>query len=143
SFVAQPKLERDLGTFSGLSAQLARQGVRAGARVISAGEADGGIEIVRVRLANEEPFALERSWFPERFRDLLERDLTGSLYELLGEDAPVRAVERIEPVLAGTEEAAALGLRPGDPLMLVHREASDAAGEIVERARGLFRGERT
>jgi GntR family transcriptional regulator len=72
SFVAQPKVERDLGTFSGLSEQLARQGVVAGARVISAGEVDGAVEIVRVRLADGEPFAVERSSFPaNRFRGLL------------------------------------------------------------------------
>jgi GntR family transcriptional regulator len=144
SFVARPKLERDLGTFGGLSAQLARQGVRAGARVLSAGEADGGgIEIVRVRFADDEPFALERSWFPERFSGLLSLDLTGSLYELLGDDAPVRAVERLEPVVADGDESAVLGVRPGAPLMLVHREAFDGAGELVERARDLFRGDRT
>jgi len=143
SFVARPKLERDLGTFGGLSAQLARQGVRAGARVVSAGEAEGGIEIVRVRFADDEPFALERSWLPERFAGLLAQDLTGSLYELLGDDAPVRAVERLEPVVADAKEARALGVRAGAPLMLVHREAYDASGELVERARDLFRGDRT
>ncbi len=104
SFVAQPKLERDLGTFSGLSAELARQGVAPGARVLSAREAWPSIEIVRVRYADGDPFALERSSFPaERFQGLLDLDLTGSLYELLDEHfdaAPVRAVERIEPVLA-------------------------------------------
>ena len=72
SFVARPKVERDLGTFSGLSEQLARQGLAAGARVLSAREVDGAIEIVRVRLADGEPFAVERSSFPaERFRGLL------------------------------------------------------------------------
>jgi GntR family transcriptional regulator len=143
SFVARPKLERDLGTFGGLSAQLARQGVLAGARVVSAGEEDDGIEIVRVRLADGEPFALERSWFPQRFGELLEFELTGSLYDLLGDEAPVRAVERLEPVLADAVEAAALEVRVGAPLMLVHREAFDAVGELVERARDLFRGDRT
>jgi len=143
SFVARPKLERDLGTFGGLSAQLARQGVRAGARVVSVDEADDGIEIMRVRLADGEPFALERSWFPRRFGGLLEHELTGSLYDLLGDDAPVRAVERLEPVLADEDEAAALAVRAGAPLMLVHREAFDAAGDVVERARDLFRGDRT
>ena len=144
SFVAQPKVERDLGTFSVLSEQLARQGVIAGARVISAGEVDGAVEIVRVRLADGEPFAVERSSFPaDRFRGLLHCDLTGSLYELLGDDAPVRAVERIEPVLADADDAAALGLRVGVPLMLVDRIAYDDAGLVVETARDVFRGDRT
>ena len=144
SFVERPKVERDLGTFSGLSEQLARQGLAAGARVVSAREADGIVEIVRVRLADGEPFAVERSSFPaDRFRGLLECDLTGSLYELLGEDAPVRAVERIEPVLADAEDAAVLGLRVGAPLMLVDRVAYDEAGMVVETARDVFRGDRT
>jgi GntR family transcriptional regulator len=147
SFVAQPKLERDLGTFSGLSEQLRRQGVEAGARVVSAREADGELEIVRVRLADGEPFALERSRLPaERFDGLLELDLTGSLYELLAERfdaAPVRAVERIEPVLADEDESNALGVEAGTPLMLVDRIAYDADGLVVETARDVFRGDRT
>ena len=147
SFVAQPKVQRDLGTFSGLSEQLARQGIVAGARVVSALESEAAIEIVRVRLADGEPFALERSSFPaDRFRGLLDLDLTGSLYDLLDEHfdaAPVRAVERIEPVLADSDEAAALGLRVGAPLMLVDRVAYDDEGLAVETARDVFRGDRT
>ena len=143
SFVARPKLERDLGTFSGLSEQLARQGVAAGARVLSAETTAGGVEIARLRLADGEPFALERSTFPLRFAWLLEHDLTGSLYELLGDDAPVRAVERIEPVTADADDAEALGLRAGAPLLLVDRIAYGEDGEVVETARDLFRGDRT
>ena len=147
SFVAQPKVQRDLGTFSGLSEQLARQGIVAGARVVSAVESEAAIEIVRVRLADGEPFALERSSFPaDRFRGLLDLDLSGSLYDLLDEHfdaAPVRAVERIEPVLADSDEAAALGLRVGAPLMLVDRVAYDDEGLAVETARDVFRGDRT
>jgi GntR family transcriptional regulator len=147
SFVERPKVERDLGTFSGLSEQLARQGLVAGARVLDSREEDGDVEIVRLRLADDEPFALERSRFPAgRFRALLELDLTGSLYDLLAEAfdaAPVRAVERIEPVLADPDEALALGVRPGAPLMLVDRVAYDADGLVVEIARDVFRGDRT
>ncbi len=147
SFVAEPKLERHLGTFSGLSEQLARQGVAPGARVLSACEHGVSIEIVRVRLADGEPFALERSRFPAaRFRRLLDCDLTGSLYDLLAERfaaAPVRSVERLEPVLARADEAAALGVAVGAPLLLVDRVAYDASGSPVETARDLFRGDRT
>jgi GntR family transcriptional regulator len=65
------------------------------------------------------------------------------LYELLGDDAPVRAVERIEPVAADADDAAALRLQVGAPLLLVDRIAYDAAGEVVETARDVFRGDRT
>jgi GntR family transcriptional regulator len=145
SFVAEPKLERDLGT--SLSAQLARAGVVAGAEVVSASDDGDHVEIVRVRLADGEPFALERSRFPsERFAGLLAHDLTGSLYDLLErhfDAAPVRAVERLEPVLADADEAAALRVQVGAPLMLVDRTAYDDAGLVVETARDVFRGDRT
>jgi DNA-binding GntR family transcriptional regulator len=162
TFVARPKLERDLGTFSGLSEQFRRQGVHAGASVLrveqrrperAIAEAlglDGReqvLEIERVRLADGEPVAIERSCFPaDRFEGLLELDLTGSLYALLDERwdaAPVRAVERLEPVLATDAESAALGVPAGAPLMLVERIAYDAAGLPVEFARDRFRGDRT
>lgn len=162
TFVARPKLERDLGTSAGLSEQLRRQGIVAGAVVVTASETDPTrgvsealelapgasiVEIVRVRLADEEPIALERSYLPaDRFRDVLGLDLTSSLYALLGErfDAlPVRTVERIEPVLADADEAAALRVARGAPLMLVTRTAYDAAGSAVEHARDVFRGDRT
>jgi GntR family transcriptional regulator len=143
SFVAPPKVERDLASFSGLSAQLARQGVVAGARVLTTQTTEAGIEIVRLRLADREPLALERSTFPHRFAHLLECDLTGSLYDLLEDEAPVRAVERIEPVLADADDAALLHVHVGEPLLLVDRVAYSDDGEVVETARDLFRGDRT
>jgi DNA-binding GntR family transcriptional regulator len=105
------------------------------------------VEIVRVRLADEEPIALERSYLPaDRFRDVLGLDLSSSLHALLGEwfDAlPVRTVERIEPVPADADECAALRVARGAPLILVTRTAYDAAGTAVEHARDVFRGDRT
>jgi GntR family transcriptional regulator len=162
TFVASPKVERDVSAFAGLSEQLRRQNVTAGARVLSAAavpavgavaealELEAGDpvgEIVRVRLADLEPLALERSSFPlARFPGLLDHDLTGSLYDVLAEqygDAPTHALERLEPVLAGEAEADSLAVPVGAPLMLVERIAYAAGSEPVEFARDLFRGDRT
>ena len=86
SFVAQPKVERDVGTFSralGAAASPGRHRRRpaplrgrgaAGEAVgsLQLGLGDPVAEIVRVRLADGEPFALERSTFPlDRFPGLL------------------------------------------------------------------------
>lgn len=162
TFVAAPKLERDLGGFAGLSEYIRRQGMTAGARVLGVALAGAGpviagalriaprdpvIAITRVRLADGEPIALERSRFPaERFPGLAEQALGGSLYELLHErygEAPHRAVERIEPVAADEETAALLGVGPGTPLLAVERVAFNAAGDPIEQADDLFRGDRT
>jgi GntR family transcriptional regulator len=162
TFVAAPKVERDLASFAGLGEYIRRQGLVAGARVIAVAltpaeahvaealRLDAGepvVAITRVRLANGEPIALERSRFPAgRFPGLAEQALGGSLYDLLRErygETPERAVERIEPVAAEGEPAALLDVPPGTPLLAVERVAYNAAGEPLEHATDLFRGDRT
>jgi GntR family transcriptional regulator len=100
----------------------------------------------RVRLADGEPLTLEDSWVPaERFPGLLDQDLRGSLYALLRDvydRPPARATERLEPVLATTEDAAALNVAAGAPLMLVERVAYDSRSVPVEFARDLHRADR-
>jgi DNA-binding GntR family transcriptional regulator len=162
TFVATPKVERDLGSFAGLGEYIRRQGLVAGARVISVllapaepavagalrlGDGEPVVAITRVRLADGEPIALERSRFAaERFPGLAEQALGGSLYDLLREEygeTPERAVERIEPVAAGEETAGLLDVPYGTPLLAVERVAYNPAGEPIEYATDLFRGDRT
>lgn len=161
TFVAEPRLERDLTGFAGLSDQLRRQGVEPGARVLSATEQpsardvaealgldDGAsvYEIARVRLANDEPVALERTAFPAaRFPGLLGKFLDGSLYDLLRERygvVPRSAVERLEPVVAQADEAAVLDVAVGAPLMLVERTSYGGDGSPLEFSREHHRGDR-
>jgi GntR family transcriptional regulator len=160
-FVAERKIERDLTSLAGLPAYLRRQGFQSDARVLSTAtiEADGEtaaelglpdgalvLEVVRVRLADGEPISLERARFPaERFPDLLDRSLSGSLYELLQAHyalVPGEAEERIEVVAAGAAESRLLGLRRGAPLLAVARTGWDADGRAFERSRDLFRADR-
>ncbi len=160
-FVAERKVERDLTSLAGLPAYLRRQGFQAAARVLSTTtmEADADtaaalelapgslvLEVVRVRLADGEPISLERALFPaERFPDMLDRSLGGSLYELLETHygiAPGEAEERIEVVAAGAAEARLLELRRGAPLLAVARTAWDADGRPFERSHDLFRADR-
>jgi len=157
-FVAERKVERDLTSLAGLPAYLRRQGFQSDARVLSTGtvEADAEtaaalgtelvLEVVRVRLADGEPISLERAMFPaERFPGLLDRSLSGGLYELLQSHyavAPGEAEERIEVVAAGAAEARLLGVGRGAPLLAVARTAWDADGRAFERSHDLFRADR-
>ena len=161
TFVAEPKIERDLSAVSGLTQQLRRQGHRAGARVVSAETIRAGrsaaealavpegarvYEIVRLRYSDGEPLALERSVFPaKRFPGLLDRPLEGSLYEVLRDrfgERLTRAVERLEPVVADRHEAGLLDVKVGAPLLAVERTAFGDDFTPVEWARDLFRGDR-
>jgi GntR family transcriptional regulator len=95
----------------------------------------------------EEPLVLEDSWLPAAcFPGLLDEDLRGSLYALLGDRfgrAPARAEERLFPVVADGRLAAALKVAVGAPLMLVERVAAAADGTPVEFARDHHRGDRS
>jgi GntR family transcriptional regulator len=160
-FVAERKVERDLSVLASLPAYLRRQGFQSDARVISTAmiSSDGEVaaalglgpdelahEVVRVRLADGEPISLERAVFPaERFPDLLDRSLSGSLYELFATEYGLEAgeaEERIEVVSAGSSEARLLGVAEGAPLVAITRTAWDADGVAFERSHDLFRGDR-
>lgn len=162
TFVQERRVERRAAGLAGLSAELRRQGLAAGARVLSAGVRPCGrataaalglvpgepvLVVARIRLADGKPLALERSSLPDhRFPGLLELDLTGSLYELMRAAygvAPARSTERLEATAARAAEARALAVRPGTPLLLVERVAFAADGTPLEFARDRFRGDRT
>ena len=163
TFVRAPdKVVHDLSGAIGFTAQLGRQGLAAGAtleaaaeleapaEVAAALELDPGARVLRVqrlRSADGRPLALEDSWLPAaRFPGLLERDLEGSLYALMGESyglEPAEAVERLEPAVARAHEARLLGVPEGAPLMLVERLARAADGTAVEFAHDRHRGDRS
>ncbi|MFI6320483.1 GntR family transcriptional regulator [Nonomuraea sp. NPDC050556] len=162
TFVAEPKVSRDLSRYAGLADQLREQSIQGGARVLSAreraaspaiaaalevGAGERVYEIVRVRLANGKPVALEHTYYAVgRLPGLIDHPLDGSLDELVrthyGQD-PVRAIEYLEPILAGPEEVAALEVEEGAPLMFVERIAFTSDGSPLEFGRDVFRGDRT
>ena len=161
-FISHAQVQRSLSDLVGVPAFLANQGYEAGTRVLSTritapdrtaqqalglGPDDFVIEIRRVRLADGSPISLESAQFPaEAFPGLLERQLGGSIYELLENSYGLvtsRADERIEAVNATPEEARLLGIAPESALLLITRVAFDQAGQPCEFSRDLFRGDRT
>jgi GntR family transcriptional regulator len=160
-FVAERKVERDLTSLAGLPAYLRRQGFQSDARVVSTAtlasdeEAASALrlppgelihEVVRVRLADGEPISLERASLPaERFPGLLDRSLSGSLYELLQSEyelEPGEAEERIEVVTAGAAESRLLGVPRGAPLVAISRTAWGIDQVPFEHSHDLFRADR-
>lgn len=160
-FVSQRRVERDLSTVTGLPAYLRRQGFQSGARVLSTATVTAGeetaaalgldedelvLEVLRLRLADEQPVSLERARFPaDRFPGLLDRSLAGSIYDLLESDYGLRvgeAEERIEVVGATAADGRALEIRPGAPLISIRRTAWTAEGWPFEYSRDLFRADR-
>ena len=160
-FVSERRVERDLTSLTSLPAYMRRQGFQSGARVLSTatvgadaetaaalGVPEGALvlEVVRVRLADELPISLERARFPaDRFPGLLDRSLSGSLYELLESGyglRPGEAEERVEVVGATAAEARVLEVRAGAPLVSIARTAWSEDGRPFERSNDLFRADR-
>ena len=162
TFVHQRKVDRDLSQVVGVPALLREQGMTAGSRIVSTSmvAADEAVraalgltagayvyDVVRIRLADGTPISLEHVRLPaDRFPGLLDQPLGGSLYELLEEHygtAPGEAVEHIEVVAAGEDEASILGLDTGAPLLSISRTTRDPDGAPFELSHDLFRADRT
>jgi GntR family transcriptional regulator len=161
-FISHTQVQRSLTDVVGVPAFLASQGYVAGTRVLStkitapdritqhalALDADDFVvEIQRVRLADGSPISLELAQFPaETFPGLLEKQLGGSIYEILENEYGLvtsRADERIEAVNATQDEASLLAIKPRSALLLITRIAYDQHDTPCEFSRDLFRGDRT
>ena len=163
TFVARRKLVQNATLLQGFFEQMIGQGVFPTSQLISSAElvatrawaealglhvGEPLYRVVRLRLGDGLPVALETSLFPARIvPGLIALDLAGrSIYRLMAERygaRPVRAIQSLEPVAAEPLEGELLDVAPGSPLMLVERTSWDAAGRRVEYARDLYRGDRS
>jgi len=119
----------------GTAAQDVRQALE-----IDAGEPVVAIE--RIRSADGRPLALMRNWLPRFVAPGLDRsDLeTGSLYEALRAAGvrPHSGSQVIGAKVATEDEAEALGLDLGAPLLSQRRLVHDEQGRVIELGRHLY-----
>lgn len=107
----------------------------------------GLLELRRLRLANDEPMALETVYLSQALLPGLEpADLAqGSLYELLQRNYGIQirsATQQIQATVLSEEEADALDVPPFSPALLIERLSLGLNGEIVEYAKSLYRADR-
>ncbi len=164
TFVASPKVaEAMIESFSGLAEDVAARGgtLRNEVRRLEvadpphsvAGElelADGDPVIVleRLRIVDGRPWSLVTTFMPEaRFPGLVEEDFVhASLYALIEGryGVPIAHGRRtIEAIAADVATAAALGIRPGDPLLLLTSTAYDDEGTPIEHFVARHRADAT
>jgi GntR family transcriptional regulator len=135
--VAVPKIE--MNQLLGFSKKMRMRGIRPSSKLLLGERISAQPEIVeklrlpqwapvfkiiRLRLGDGEPFAVETSYVPEALcPDLLKRDLEGdSLYRLLESEYGIElehAEEIIEAVVARKRETEWLGIKVGAPLLFV------------------------
>ncbi len=97
----------------------------------------------RVRLANDEPLAIENAVVPKVFLHDLQL-VDDSLYEALAKlkYRPVRGRQKIRASLATPTEASLLQIDEGSEVLRIERTTYTSSGSIVEFTRSAYRGDR-
>jgi GntR family transcriptional regulator len=162
TFVATPKIERELINVHSFSERMRSKGYIPGSKVLSIqltlatpsvrkylalGEGEQVITIERLRLSNEEPIVLEHSFIPySAYPLVLEADINiGSLYQFLKEKyhvTPTVSQKMLEITVANEYEAKLLKIYPGQPLFLLSALVMTDDKRPVEYVKTLLRGDR-
>jgi GntR family transcriptional regulator len=105
------------------------------------------LEIRRLRMANDEPMALETVYLAQaRLPGFDPASLkSGSLYELLDKHYGVQirsASQQLQATVLSEEEAEMLEVPAFSPSLLVERITLSTKGEVVEYGKSLYRADR-
>jgi GntR family transcriptional regulator len=155
-FVASDPLRQSLGRLSTIESQLAASGVDAERRVLDFAFVDAPppvaavlgagrvLQVRRLNLADGAPFARVTVWCPERLGSSLSRDDVerSPFYELLPMELG-GATQTIGASAASPDDAAALDVPVGSPVLVCRRVTSDADGEPVLVSEHVFAAHRT
>jgi GntR family transcriptional regulator len=162
TFVADRKIKQPLRELTSFSEDVASRGQRPSSRVLSQAvvptplefaavfgipERSELVRITRLRLADDEPLAIETAHLPHALcRGILAFDLAErSLYGLLRQEYGLRlasAKQTIEADRPTDEEREVLGLPEGTPVLRTARITYAVDGVVVEFVRAVFRGDR-
>ena len=146
----------------GFSEEMRSRGLTPSARLLSMSLEDADLEVAqalkltpgervyrarRLRSVNGEPVAVVTSYLPARiFVGIDKQDLEKqSLYSIFENNYKRRlqwAEEVIGAVIAGAEEAEALQIPDGSPLLLIRETTFDVQNVAIEYSLSLLRGDR-
>ena len=160
TFVAEPHVAKD-ATLASFTEDMLARGFVPGSRLLSASEVavagdvaralelpDGAAayRIERLRLADDVPMCLETVHLPARlFPRLLDNDLTGSLYALLGtryRTTVARADQTFTAARLSRRQSDLLGVPAGSPALVMRRVGVDTRGRLIEHAESVYRNDR-
>jgi GntR family transcriptional regulator len=161
TFVARPKMDHLL-ELSSHTASFRARGMEPGSRLIGVSRVPATAEVAgmlaltageeilqieRVRLADDEPLAIEVLHLGAQRFDGVAAVLgeSQSLYELLRARYGVElawAEETIEAALSPGREASLLGIPSGAPVLVLCRQSFDAIGRPVEFVRSCYRADK-
>jgi len=162
TFVAQPRIKQYLAHLTSFTQDMLSQFHKPSSRIlqfeiISApgwvaknlqiAENASVIVLKRVRLADNQPMAIETAYLPApSFEPLLTVDMqTASLYQTLKEKFgifPMRALQHIEAVSCPPEEASLLNVPRKSPVLHIFRTTFDQNNRPFETVESYYRSDR-
>lgn len=161
TFVAEPKISQSLQSLTSFTEDMRTRGLTPSTRIIRREliRATPALQerlrlpdealvvcIERLRLADEEPLALETAClsFPGMER-LIDLDLGESLYAVLRQEfslVPTEALQEFEAVLPQPRERQLLHLTEGAPVLKLQRTTFDLQRRPFEYVQSVYRGDR-
>lgn len=162
TIVTSSRVEERLGKLTGFAEEMLDKGLTHSAKLLSCefkenrfyeiaqlGLKDDAVVffVDRIRLADQEPIAYERSCWPEHIgRLLMEEDLnTIAFYEVLEEKLGIvlkEASETIHAVNATPYEAELLSVSSGEALLERRRVSYDMNGNAIEYTKTKYRNDK-
>ncbi|WP_350274961.1 GntR family transcriptional regulator [Kribbella sp. HUAS MG21] len=159
TFVAEPKVHRDMARLRSFTEEMDRRGAVAGSRILTAGIRTGSndeaaalhlppgskvVHVRRLRLADGKPIAIEDVVLPMSCSAVLTEDLEhSSLHDALralGEQ-PTSASGTLVAVNAGPEDAELLEVAPGTALLVEERLIVNQEGHPLEKTQTRYAGD--
>jgi GntR family transcriptional regulator len=161
TFVADPPVHRQAGNLLSFTEEMRRRGRVPSSRVLDRDVREPRpaeaswlqlqpdtlvIAVRRLRVADEEPMAIEEAIFPAALAVLLQnadlehRSLHDTLVE--GGHVPTMGRARLGAEAAGPDDAALLGVPIGSPLLVEKRVIHDQDGRPLELCESRYAGDR-
>ncbi|MGM0755934.1 MAG: GntR family transcriptional regulator [Bacillota bacterium] len=161
TFVSRKKFEQPLQGLTSFTEDMRQRGLKASSQlvdfkktvcpehllpVLQLSNSDAVYELKRIRLANDEPMAIETSYIPETFAgELTKKHLTGSLYEYIENHtglAIAHAKQELEANVASEQEAHVLSISTGSPVLSIARTTYFQNDLPFEYVLSVYRGDR-
>lgn len=158
TYVCTPRLKSNLREVTSFHEACMMMGCTPGTKVISAQvvraeedvrealhlSGEEAVEIIRLRLADDEPVMLETNRFPMQYAGLLKENLNSSLYHLLSQQGIEAAsgMHEISLCYATAQQAKLLEVEVGTALLQLNQVIYDQHGLPLHTSYQVIRGDR-
>lgn len=108
-------------------------------------ESDKLVKIKRLRYLNGEPFCIETTWLSEKYSDITNNNLDGSLYQILKkkyDSAPNNGQKTFKIIFATQEESFLLDVSRGSALMKINDYVYDQNGFPLHISEQILKGDK-